>query len=72
MVRIKICCIKDIHEARLAIELGASAIGLVGRMPSGPGPIPDEMIRQIAESVPPPSYFPVNKRNDGRRNNQTP
>jgi len=37
-----------------AISLGADAIGLVGRMPSGPGPIPDELIRQIALSVPPP------------------
>lgn len=37
-----------------AISLGADGIGLVGRMPSGPGPIPDELIRQIALSVPPP------------------
>lgn len=54
MVRIKICCIKSIDEARMAIEAGASAIGLVARMPSGPGPIPDELIREIAASVPPP------------------
>jgi phosphoribosylanthranilate isomerase len=52
--RIKICCISSINEARMAIESGASAIGLVARMPSGPGPIPDELIRQIALSVPPP------------------
>jgi phosphoribosylanthranilate isomerase len=52
--RIKICCISSINEARMAIEFGASAIGLVARMPSGPGPIPDELIRQIAMSVPPP------------------
>lgn len=52
--RIKICCIKNIYEAKLAIELGASAIGLVGKMPSGPGPIADELIRQIAMTVPPP------------------
>lgn len=52
--RIKICCIAGIEEARLAIELGASAVGLVARMPSGPGPIPDELIREIALSVPPP------------------
>jgi len=37
-----------------AIEFGASAIGLVASMPSGPGPIPDELIRQIAMTVPPP------------------
>lgn len=38
----------------MAISAGASAIGLVGRMPSGPGPIPDDLIRTIAASVPPP------------------
>jgi phosphoribosylanthranilate isomerase len=52
--RIKICCIKSIDEAKTAIGLGASAIGLVAMMPSGPGPIPDELIRQIVKSVPPP------------------
>ena len=52
--RIKICCIKSEYEAKTAIEYGASAIGLVARMPSGPGPISDELIRQIAKTVPPP------------------
>lgn len=52
--RIKICCICSIEEARIAIESGASAIGLVSRMPSGPGPIPDELIKEIAASIPPP------------------
>jgi phosphoribosylanthranilate isomerase len=52
--RIKICCIKSIAEARMAIDAGASAIGLVGRMPSGPGPISDELIREIASQIPPP------------------
>ena len=54
LTRIKICCIGSEDEAMTAIELGASAIGLVGKMPSGPGPISDELIRQIAKSVPPP------------------
>ncbi len=54
MVRIKICCINTIEEARIAVSFGASAIGLVGKMPSGPGPIPDELIREIASTVPPP------------------
>jgi phosphoribosylanthranilate isomerase len=54
MTRIKICCINSVEEARLAIEYGASAIGLVAKMPSGPGPISDELIRQIAKTVPPP------------------
>lgn len=52
--RIKICCISSIEEAKAAIDLGASAIGLVARMPSGPGPISDELIKQIAATVPPP------------------
>jgi phosphoribosylanthranilate isomerase len=52
--RIKICCISTFEEARIAIEFGADAIGLVARMPSGPGPITDDLIRQIAQAVPPP------------------
>lgn len=52
--RIKICCIKSIDEAKMAIKAGASAIGLVGKMPSGPGPIEDDLIKMIAASVPPP------------------
>lgn len=54
MVRVKICCISSEEEARIAIYSGASAIGLVARMPSGPGPISDELIRQIAKTAPPP------------------
>jgi phosphoribosylanthranilate isomerase len=52
--RIKICCIQNIDEARTAVELGASALGLVGVMPSGPGPIGDDRIMKIAAAVPPP------------------
>lgn len=51
--RVKICCISSPEEARLAISAGASALGLVGKMPSGPGIITDEMIRTIATIVPP-------------------
>jgi phosphoribosylanthranilate isomerase len=54
ITRVKICCICSNEEARMAIECGASAIGLVGKMPSGPGPISDELIRHIAKTVPPP------------------
>lgn len=52
--RIKICCIGSVEEAMRAIEFGASAIGLVGHMPSGPGVISDELINEIAMKVPPP------------------
>jgi len=37
----------------MAIEAGASAIGLVSAMPSGPGPIPEALIAEIAATVPP-------------------
>lgn len=53
-VRVKICCIANEREAELAVSFGAAAIGLVGKMPSGPGPIADEEIERIARSVPPP------------------
>jgi len=53
-VKVKICCISSIEEAALAIAHGAAAIGLVGRMPSGPGIITDELIQSIAKTVIPP------------------
>jgi phosphoribosylanthranilate isomerase len=56
MVKVKICCISSIEEARLAVAYGAAAIGLVGRMPSGPGIIKDELIHAIAKTVPPPTH----------------
>jgi phosphoribosylanthranilate isomerase len=52
--RIKICCMASIEEADLAVAAGADAVGLVGAMPSGPGPIADELIADIARHVPPP------------------
>jgi phosphoribosylanthranilate isomerase len=52
--RLKICCISSLDEARLAIKYGASALGLVSQMPSGPGVISEELIAEIAASVPPP------------------
>ena len=52
--RIKICCISSREEARLAIDYGASAVGLVSTMPSGPGIIPEEQILGIVASVSPP------------------
>ena len=52
---VKVCCIADIGEARLAISAGASAIGLVSAMPSGPGPIAEDEIAAIAAVVPAPT-----------------
>ena len=52
--QVKICCIASLEEAWDAINLGASALGLVGKMPSGPGVIKDSLIYDIAKSVPPP------------------
>lgn len=52
MPRIKICCIGSVAEAQLAIAHGASALGLVSEMPSGPGVISDELISAIAATVP--------------------
>jgi phosphoribosylanthranilate isomerase len=51
--RVKVCCIASVAEAWLAIEHGASAVGLVSAMPSGPGPIPEELIAEIAGTIPP-------------------
>ncbi|MDQ3015101.1 MAG: phosphoribosylanthranilate isomerase [Bacteroidota bacterium] len=51
--RIKICCISSHEEAALATGYGAHALGLVGPMPSGPGPIEFSLIREIAASVAP-------------------
>lgn len=52
--KIKICCISSLEEAFLAIKYGADALGLVGKMPSGPGIIPDELISFITQEIPPP------------------
>jgi phosphoribosylanthranilate isomerase len=52
-IRVKICCIASVEEAQLAIVHGASAVGLVSRMPSGPGVIEEDLIAEIAAAVPP-------------------
>lgn len=51
--RVKICCIGSVEEARLAIAAGASALGLVSEMPSGPGVISEDVIARVAAIVPP-------------------
>jgi phosphoribosylanthranilate isomerase len=50
---VKICCIRSVTEAWMAIRHGASALGLVSEMPSGPGVIAEETIAEIARIVPP-------------------
>lgn len=50
--RVKVCCISSVEEARIAVRHGASALGLVSAMPSGPGVISDESIAEIARAVP--------------------
>jgi phosphoribosylanthranilate isomerase len=52
--RVKICCIASLDEAWDSIASGASALGLVSSMPSGPGVIPEENIAEIAGRIPPP------------------
>ena len=51
--RVKICCISSAREAWMAIDYGASALGLVSEMPSGPGIISEDQIREITAIVPP-------------------
>jgi phosphoribosylanthranilate isomerase len=52
--RIKVCCIASPQEAAMAIQAGVDALGLVARMPSGPGVISDAQIAEMTASVPPP------------------
>jgi len=51
--RVKVCCIASSEEAALAVRHGASALGLVSAMPSGPGVIDDATIAAVARAVPP-------------------
>jgi phosphoribosylanthranilate isomerase len=63
--RVKICCISSVAEARLAVRHGASALGLVSAMPSGPGVISEDTIAAIARTVPPPvASFLLTSRQD--------
>jgi len=48
---VKICCIKSVAEAQLALRAGATALGLVSEMPSGPGMIAEERITEIVANV---------------------
>jgi phosphoribosylanthranilate isomerase len=52
-VRVKICGITSLTEAKLAARFGAAAVGLVSRMPSGEGAIPERQIAKLAAALPP-------------------
>lgn len=49
---IKICCIQNDTEVEMAAAAGATHVGLVAAMPSGPGPIADDRIAEIVGAVP--------------------
>jgi len=51
-MKIKICCTANAEEALLARAAGATAIGLVGEMPSGPGVIGVEAAATIVGALP--------------------
>ncbi len=53
MIAIKICCMQNLGEIRLAASHKVTAVGLVSAMPSGPGPVSDAVIEQLAPRVPP-------------------
>ena len=52
VVRVKICCISSHAEAEEAINAGASALGLVSAMPSGPGVIDEALIASVSSRTP--------------------
>lgn len=51
-MKIKICCISSQEEAQIAISAGADVLGLVAKMPSGPGTIDDILIQNIVTIIP--------------------
>jgi phosphoribosylanthranilate isomerase len=51
-VRIKICCMQSAEEIALAVRYGADAVGFVSAMPSGLGPISEELIAALIPTVP--------------------
>jgi phosphoribosylanthranilate isomerase len=52
--RVKICCVLDEAEGRLAVDAGADMVGLVGPGLSGPEVRDEATIRRIAATIPPP------------------
>jgi phosphoribosylanthranilate isomerase len=54
-IRIKICCISSVEEAKMAADHGANALGFVSAMPSGAGIIDEKLIPGIVATVAPPT-----------------
>lgn len=52
--RLKICCMTSPQDIALAVRYGADALGFVGPMPSGVGPLPIARIAELVPGVPPP------------------
>ncbi|HMB69988.1 MAG TPA: phosphoribosylanthranilate isomerase [bacterium] len=52
MIRAKICCISSEAEARIAVRHGASLLGFVSAMPSGPGVVDEDTIARVVPTVP--------------------
>ncbi len=50
--KVKICCISSIEEAKNALQFRADVLGLVAKMPSGPGTIENDLISEIVKSIP--------------------
>ncbi len=50
--KIKICCITNKSDLRIALDAGVDALGFVSKMPSGPGVISDLEIKELIRFVP--------------------
>jgi phosphoribosylanthranilate isomerase len=53
VIRVKVCCISSREELQIAVEAGASAVGFVADMPSGPGVVTDRRIVDLVDRTPP-------------------
>ena len=51
--RVKVCCMQSAGEVRAAVSAGADALGFVGEMPSGAGPITEVQALEAARACPP-------------------
>ena len=51
-VKVKVCCITSVEEARTAVSYGVAAIGMVDETPTGQGRIPVEQMAEIVRSIP--------------------